>query len=133
MKERDILYEDFQNQVNNLLTRHRSILDILSKLNTSNSRIHRAVTKSITSCGCVQVDAKKPHIPDDVTLDEMKKYMDSHIRGEVCDVCRDNIEKELGNHLFYIAALANALDISLYDILVKEENELAVLGKFHLK
>jgi hypothetical protein len=133
MKQRDILYEDFQNQVNNLLSRHRSILDILSKTSTSNASINRAVTKSITSCGCVEIDAKKAHIPDDITLEEMKNYMDSHLRGELCSVCRDNIEKELGNHLFYIAALANTLDISLYDILVKEEHNLSVLGKFHLK
>lgn len=48
---KDIIFDDFQNAVSESLLRHKSVLDILSKLNESEARIDRAVTKSVTNCG----------------------------------------------------------------------------------
>jgi hypothetical protein len=129
----DILYENFQNMVVDLLSRHKSILDIMTKLEESNARVNRSVAKAVTSCGCIQLEAQKQKIPTDASIEQIKEFMDDHIRGKLCEKCRDIIEKELGNHMFYIASLANALDISLYDVIVKEEKSLSALGKFHLK
>ncbi|NLO82533.1 MAG: DUF1573 domain-containing protein [Clostridiales bacterium] len=130
---KDILYENFQSMVAELLSRHKSILDIMSKLQESNARVNRSVAKAVTSCGCIQIDASKQNIPADASIEEIKVFTDDHIRGKLCEKCRDIIEKELGNHMFYIASLANTLDISLYDVIVKEEKSLSALGKFHLK
>ena len=46
--------------------------------------------------------------------------MSTHIEGELCENCKDIIEKEIGNHLFYITSLCNTLDISLNTVLEKE-------------
>lgn len=133
MGMKDIFYQDFQNAVSELLTRHKSILDILTKFTDSHSRVNRAVVKSSTSCGCIEIHAKKQQLPQNASLEEMKKYMKTHITGDLCPSCRDTIEKELGNHMFYVASLANTLGISLYDTLLKEQTSLSALGKFHLK
>ncbi|MDU7109580.1 MAG: DUF1573 domain-containing protein, partial [Clostridium perfringens] len=54
----------------------------------------------------------------------------SHIKGDLCENCREVIERELGNNLFYLTSLCNALDLNLFDILLKEYNKMDTLGKF---
>ena len=46
--------------------------------------------------------------------------MDSHLKGKLCPECRDILIQELGNYLFYMAALCNLLDLNLYDIMILE-------------
>lgn len=134
---KDVILDDFQNVVAESLVRHKSIIDIISKLQESEARINRAIAKSITCCGCVEVDAKKQEIPDDVegdiTLEDLNKLLDNHIKGELCPNCREVLEKEIGNNLFYLASFCNTLDLNLYDILLKEYNSIKVLGKYHMK
>lgn len=133
---KDIIVDNFQNSVSESLLRHKSILDILSKLQQSDSRVNRAVTKSVTNCGCVEINAKKQKMPiDQDYIDEktLKECLHSHVKGKLCDNCRDVIESEIGNHLFYLAALCNTLDINIYDILLKEYDKINTLGKFTLR
>ena len=40
------------------------------------------------------------------------------------------IEREIGNNLFYLTSLCNALNINLYDVLLKESDKMNTLGKF---
>ncbi|HOB20011.1 MAG TPA: DUF1573 domain-containing protein [Candidatus Atribacteria bacterium] len=126
-------FEDFQSLVDSHLLRHRSLLDIMTKYQESASRVNRALAKAVTSCGCVEIHAKKQEIPDDVSLSGLKAYMDSHLRGELCDQCRDVIEKELGNQLFFMASLANLLGIRLDEVLEKEEKKMDTLGVYGLR
>jgi hypothetical protein len=126
------LTEDFQNKVKSLLIRHQSILDILSKSQEASARVNRAVVKSVTNCGCIGIDAHKKVIPSEATLLDLKDLLNNHIDGQICDNCRDIIMTELGKQFFYIAALANALDISLPDVISKEEDMLATLTVFNL-
>ena len=134
---KDVIFDDFQNTVNESLLRHRSILDILTKLQESSSRINRAVAKSVTRCGCVSVSSDSP-VNDcadisDTDIEALQECLKSHIKGELCENCRDVIEGEIGNNLFYLASLCNLLDLNLYDILLKEYNTMSTLGKFYLK
>ncbi len=126
------LTEDFQNKVKSLLIRHQSILDILSKSQEASARVNRAVIKSVTNCGCIGIDAHKKVIPSEATLSDLKDLLNNHIDGQICDNCRDIIMTELGKQFFYIAALANALNISLTDVISKEEDMLATLTVFNL-
>ena len=133
---KDVIFDDFQNSVNESLLRHRSILDIMSKLQESQSRVNRAVVKTVTRCGCVQIDARKQQIPnekDDIDLDDLKDCLQTHISGEVCENCRDVIEREIGNNLFYLTSLCTLLDLNLYDILIKEYDKIQTLGKYSLR
>jgi NTP pyrophosphatase (non-canonical NTP hydrolase) len=128
---KDLLYDHFQDSVGELLIRHKSILDILTKYQESQSRVNRAVVKAVTSCGCIEINSKKQKYDDEVSLQELKNYMDTHLSGGLCSNCREVIEKELGNNLFYIAALCNVLDISMYDVLLKEYEKMHTLGIYN--
>jgi hypothetical protein len=129
---KDLLYDHFQDSVGELLIRHKSILDILTKYQESQSRVNRAVVKSVTSCGCIEINSKKQNFDDEVAYQDLKNFMDTHLSGNLCANCRDVIEKELGNNLFYIAALCNVLDISMYDVLLKEYEKMHTLGIYNL-
>ncbi|MCD6436503.1 MAG: DUF1573 domain-containing protein [Clostridiales bacterium] len=129
---KDLIYDEFQNAVQDVTIRHSSLLDIITKLNQGVSDTNRAVVKSITSCGCISLDTKKTKTPKDINLEELKNYQPDFIDGELCKECRDAIEKELGNTFFYIAALCNKLDLNIYDILLKEYKNINTLGKFSL-
>jgi len=130
---KDLLCDGFQQAVEECLVRHRSILDVLSKLQESSARINRAVSKAVTTCGCLNVHAHRQQIPADVSsLQEMRRYMETHLEGKICEHCQEVLEQELGSHLFYLAALCNLLDINLYDVFVKEHQHLSTLGPYSL-
>lgn len=129
---KDLLCDEFQNTVSELLIRHQSILDVLSKLQEASARINRAVTKAVTSCGCVKVNAERRKIPENMSISELKEFLESHLNGALCPNCQEIVEAEIGRSLFYVAALCNQLDLNLYDIFIKEQKKLSTLRFFNL-
>jgi len=129
----DILMEDFQSVVGDLLMRNRSILDIISKIQTSTGRINRSVVKAVTHCGCIAIDAKKQPFPGEANLQDLQQLLSTHLKGELCAECRSMVEEEIGGALFYIAALCNTLGISMYDVIVKQKETLSTLGTYSLR
>ncbi|MDD4801328.1 MAG: DUF1573 domain-containing protein [Syntrophomonas sp.] len=130
---KDLICDEFQNTVGDLLIRHHSIVDVLSKLSESACRVNRAVIKSVTDCGCVSIQAEKTEIPDHLeSVAELKACLDSHLRGELCSQCDEVVINEIGKLLFYSAALCNMLDISLYDVFIKEHKKSQALGYFNM-
>lgn len=128
----DILFDDFQDSVSQLLVRHKSVLDIMTKFQESNARVNRAIIKAVTGCGCLRVEAQRQTTPSSASLKDLSEYLDTHIRGSLCESCREAVEKELGANLFYLAAICNVLDISLYDTALNEHKKLKTLGIFNL-
>ena len=63
---------------------------------------------------------------------DLKSLLDSHLSGELCSHCRENIETEIGRSLFYMTALCNLLDLNLYDIFIKEHKQLEILRGYTL-
>lgn len=129
---KDLLCDEFQNTVANYLIRHKSVIDVMTKLQESNARINRALAKTITYCGCLEVNAKKQQVPQDAELRELKDYMQAHINGSLCEQCKDVLETEIGSSLFYLTALCNLLDLNLYDIMLKEHDKIETLGVYNL-
>jgi len=129
---KDIIYNDFQHTVSELLLCNRSILDLLAKSQETNARMNRAIVKAVTSCGCLKINAHKKEIPSEISLEELKQYLESHLDGKLCENCREMVEMEMGRVLFYLAALCNLLDLNLYDILIKEQKQLKTLGLFSM-
>lgn len=128
---KDIIFDNFQNDVNGSLLRHRSILDILTKYTESSARVNRAIAKSATNCGCIKLSVSKQTITDlNDNLDELTDSLSSHIEGKICDNCREIVEREMGNNLFYLTSLCNTLNINLYDVIIKEDDKINTLGKF---
>lgn len=138
MDKRDEVYEnkdmcnDFQNQVSKFLIRHRSILDIMTKTEEYNSRINRALAKSITTCGCISIDGQKQDFNAE-SYDQIIDKVSNHLNGKICDSCKDVLEEEIGNYLFYLAAFCNTLGLNLHDIIEKEYKRNETLGIFSLK
>ena len=124
---------EFQKKVDEVLIRHRSVLDILTKLQESSTRVNRGVAKSATCCGCIEIHVKKQQIPSDILYSELKDYMDDHITGELCDICREKIQEEISSNLFYITSLCNLFDINMEKLLSDyNENNLKTLGQYGL-
>lgn len=123
---------EFQSTVGMYLVRHRSILDVLSKLQESSARTNRAITKAVTACGCVEIDANRQEMPDESNLGELIEYASTHLEGRLCPECRERIESELGKLLFYVAAICNLLDLKMDKIILQENKRISTLGIFSL-
>lgn len=130
---KDIMIDKFQFTVGELLIRNKSILDLITKFQDSNARANRGIVKSITQCGCVKVNAEKQISFTDADFDEVQNLMETHLEGNLCENCRDYIEKDIGRNLFYLASICNTLDLNLYDIIIKELDRIKMLGKYNLR
>ncbi|MDD2430160.1 MAG: DUF1573 domain-containing protein [Firmicutes bacterium] len=124
--------QDFQELVDKYLIRHRSILDIVTKLSESTARTNRALAKAVTICGCIRVSAKKQSFPSDINYSDLRSYMEDHIEGRLCESCQEVLENEIGRTIFYLAALSDTLDLDLNEIIKKERLKLEALGVFNL-
>ncbi len=126
------ILDQFQNQVSDLLIRHRSILDVLSKTQEATARINRALTKAVTECGCVQVNSKKQSFDNNKSLNDNRDLLPTHVSGKLCEHCQEVIIAEMGKNFFYLAALGNTIDIQLADVIKAETERLNTLGVFNL-
>lgn len=124
--------KQFQEQVSELLLRHRSILDVLSKLDQTSANVHRAVIKSITECGCVEVKARKQNLSEQWSPEETPDLLDTHLTGCLCENCKEFVASEIGKNLFYMSALCNLLDLDLEEVVDQEAQKCATLGFFNM-
>lgn len=120
------LTEDFQNTVSKFHIWNKSILDIMTKLQTAIAKTNRSLVKSVTSCGCVEIDGRKN------LVDFNKADEGSQVKGVLCEDCKANIEKEIGESLYYIISLCNALNLNVDKIITKELDRVKTLGKYNL-
>ena len=128
----DTICNEFQHNVQQYLIRHQSILDILSKLGETTARVNRAVTKSVTQCGCIEIKGKKNSLPENVSINELKSFFSSQVEGNLCEQCREIIEQEMGKHLYYLTALCTTFDLNLLDIIQQENKKISTLRIFNL-
>ncbi len=123
--------EDFQKKVSHLIVRNQNILDILTKCQNSCGKICRSTVKTATGCGCLKIVGEKNL---SVFSDEdFAGKANSGTEGKLCPECKGIIENEIGEMLFYIAGLCNALGLSIKDIMKKEIKNVEVLGKYSLR
>ncbi|MBB6636533.1 DUF1573 domain-containing protein [Cohnella thailandensis] len=127
-----VTLQEFQQQVSELLLRHRSLLDVVTKYSQANASVNRAVSKAITECGCIELNARHQGFTEDLPLDQAMRQSKSHMAGELCENCRDAIRSELGKNMFYMSALGNLLGISLEDVVAKESDKCSTLGLFNM-
>lgn len=130
---KEMLMDEFQNTVQELIFRNKSIIDSITKYQESNARVNRAIIKAVTQCGCISISAGKQIMPENGSFKEVRAAMDTHVSGKLCENCADQIEKELGKNLYYMASICNTLDLNLYDILIKELDQVKMLGQFNLE
>ncbi|MEW9702668.1 DUF1573 domain-containing protein [Paenibacillus sp. SI8] len=124
--------KQFQDQVSELLLRHRSLLDVLSKFQQTNAAANRSVVKSITECGCIGLHAAKQAYHSEMTLNEAKDVLGTHVSGHLCENCAEVVSAELGRNLFYMSALSNILDVNLEQVVENESKKCTTLGLFNM-
>lgn len=127
----DLAY--FQQTVDRQLIRHRSLLDVATKLQESQARLQRAVAKAATQCGCIEVHARKQAFPADGTLQDAIRTVESHVSGQLCEQCRETVETEMGQHLFYLTAMAQILGLQLEAVFEQEQRHMDLLGPYGLR
>jgi len=103
----------------------------MSKLDESVSRTNRAVAKSVTCCGCVEIKASKQHYPPSANYRELASHVSSHVEGRLCDNCREVVESEIGRQILYLAGLCEVLGLDLGEVLERELNRISALGSFY--
>ncbi len=129
---RDLLCDDFQASVSSHLVQNKSILDAITKLNEASMRVQRAITRAVTQCGCIRIEAARQRVPEVASLEELGRVLDSHVRGDLCSDCREVVETEVGNSLCYVAAVCELVGVSMYDCLIGVDKRIRALGMFHL-
>ena len=75
---------EFQKSTAELQLLNKSILDIVTKLDEQTSMLNRAIFKSATHCGCIEIHATKQIYSPHKSLEENQKELDTHIEGELC-------------------------------------------------
>lgn len=127
--------EQFQNFIDDLVLRNKSILDQMTKLQDASARLNRILSKSATTCGCIKMNIIKQQLDfaHITSPEELKSLLSTHIEGYPCPECNEAIEKEMGRVLFYLAAIANTLGISLSSVLENEKTRTNLLGNYSLK
>lgn len=123
----------FQQSVDRQLIRHRSVLDLATKLQESQARLQRAVAKAATQCGCIEVHVRKQAFPTDGTLQDAMRAVESHVSGQLCEQCRETVETEMGQHLFYLTAMAQILGLQVDAVIEQEQRHMDLLGPYGLR
>ena len=124
--------DEFQKTSSDLQLMNKSILDIVTKLDEQTSMLNRAIFKSVTHCGCIEIHATKQLYSPHKSLEKNKEDLETHIEGELCSRCKDKIEEEMGELLFYLASMCESLNLNLSDIMSKEYEHLKTLGLYNL-
>jgi hypothetical protein len=122
----------FQQTVSLHLIRHRSILDVMTKYQDACSRVNRALAKAVTTCGCLKVTAGKQELPADASLSEMSEYVKTHLEGHLCPNCAEVIEEEMGNSIFFMAAICTLTGLDLAEVIKAENDRISTLGFYSL-
>ena len=127
--------EQFQNFIDDLVLRNKSILDQMTKLQDASAHLNRTLSKSATTCGCIKMNITKQQLDfaHITSSEELKSLLSTHIEGYPCPECNEAIEKEMGRVLFYLVAIANTLGISLSSVLENEKTRTNLLGNYSLK
>jgi hypothetical protein len=124
--------QEFQNQVSDLLLRHRSLLDVMSKNGQSSASLNRAVVKAVTDCGCIEIHAAQQTFKPELDLTSSMNNVRTHVSGHLCENCKEIISTELGRNMFYMSALCNLLEINMDDVVTEESKKCSTLGLFNM-
>ena len=106
--------------------RNKGIMDTLSKLNVATAKTQRAVIKTATQCGCTEIFVTKQP-------PGFNGEAESMLVGSVCPSCRETLEKNMGDVLFYLISLMMLTGTDTETVVTEQIRQMEWLGKFNLK
>ena len=124
--------QELQQKADEYLIINPAALQILMQISHSGLQLQQAVIRASNNCGCVKLSTKKTLLPKEASWQDLKNQPTGDELQGLCPECRSLIKDKMGSMLFYIAALANAFDIDMDEIIQKEINQLDILGYFML-
>lgn len=118
--------ENLNETIKKYYRRNRSLVDTISKCQGSVEKAARSITKAATHCGCIEFCAKKqpPGLEEEVPI---------LLSGKLCSGCQDEIEKNIGQSIFYLFSLCYVLGLDVEAIMEEEVQRVKTLGKFNLR
>ena len=131
-KERNESNDKLQEAALKFTLANHSILDSLTKFQEYCARTNRSISRAVTSCGCVKIKAEKQHIPPGAKFSEVGTFLSTHLEGCLCQRCKEVVEEEIGQTLFYLAAICSNLCIDFNETVQKELDRISTLGVFSL-
>lgn len=134
-KLNNTITEEFQCTVRENDFFNKNILEQLAKLQEVSAKLNKTIIRACTHCGCIEINAnnKLYSYDDDINFDMIKLLDPHHISGDLCEDCKDLIEKNIGSCLYYLACISNSFDLNLNEVLLKEMNKINILGKFNIE
>ena len=117
------LIKEYQDRAVSVLSRNKSVLDILSKQQCAQARVTRSVIKAVTGCGCIEIEGCK----------NPPRNGGTQLSGALCEECENIVKTEMGELLFYLASLCNALGIELDDVVRSDLSRSDMLGHYSLR
>jgi hypothetical protein len=128
----DIITDSLQYKVDEYEVMNKSILDQMTKLIDYCSKLNRSISKACTQCGCIKIQTdKQPYNQKTNLLHDV--LFENHCIGDMCPECKELVENYMGSCLYYLAALCNTLDLSLYDVILKELERIDILRKYNIE
>ncbi|MBS7262781.1 MAG: DUF1573 domain-containing protein [Eubacteriales bacterium] len=125
--------QEFRRTVNGSLAFNKGILDCLTKYQTATAALARVIVKASSLCGCIHIAADQQHLSPGSGLDDLSELMKTHITGDLCRRCRENVEREIATSLYYLTAIANAFGTDIGQLMESETRRGEMLGKYYIK
>lgn len=106
---KDLIFDDFQSIVSDSNFSNKNPWDALIKIDECQYKINRALIN---------------------TIKNENKHMNSLLLD---NENRERVEEILGDYMFNLTLLCDCLNISLFDVIIKEYKLIQILGKYNLK
>jgi len=130
VKETDLA--TLQHLVSQFLIRHRSILDVQSKLNEATARISRALAYAVVTCGCVQIHAERQCFPATLGWETAVAFSPPTWRGNRASAVGSIWRARSAAPSSTWPPLCHISGLNLDAILRKERDRVSALGVYHL-
>ena len=119
-----------QQKADEYLLANPSVLQILLQMQQNALRLNQATLRAANTCGCIKLGTDKLPSVGSLNWQQLNQQPTGDKLAGLCPECRHEIKDKLGSLLFYAAALANSMDISLDDLVETEITKLDLLGYF---
>lgn len=133
---KNTITNEFQDTVREYEYFHKNILEQLVKFQELSAKLNKNIIRACSTCGCIEINANKFDFSNnarELSFEAIRLLEDHHIKGNLCEDCKDLIEKHMGSCLYYLTYMCNSLNLDFNDIFIKEMDKINLLGRFNIE